>query len=134
MQNTKTLFFLNYERALVILFFVLFQYLPWEECNPDYGADIHCQELEFCYGQVCEDDRSSRPSAQFWRNYIVGRNGSGSIYESENIGYPKWDLLIGLYIGWLIVTLFTLKGSGFGRHNYEVSKYQFYNTKFKLAT
>ena len=97
-------------RHMYVYFFALFQYLPWEECNPDYGADVHCQKLEFCYGQICEQDRSSRPSSQFWRNYIVGRNGSGSIYESEDIGYPKWDLLIALYIGWLLVTLFTLKG------------------------
>merc|ERR1711962_149098 len=86
--------------------------VPWKECNADYGANVHCQKLEVCTVQnsICENDRISRPSAQFWQNYVVGRHGSSSIYESKDIGYPKWDLLIALYIGWLLITLCTLKG------------------------
>lgn len=32
-----------------------------------------------------------------------------NVYQSP-FGYPQWDLLIGLYIGWLVITLMTLKG------------------------
>ena len=81
------------------------QNLPWEECNYDYNMDYHCQDIEFCYGQMCEngEDRSSRPSYQFWHYYVMSpQNGTlvrgQNIYES-GLGYPKWDLLIALYLG-----------------------------------
>ena len=76
--------------------------------------DYRCQEMEQCYGQLChEEDRHSRPSYQFWNYFVIGQSESGNFYQDlaqNGLGYPKWDLLVALYLGWLLVTLMTLKG------------------------
>lgn len=45
--------------------------------------------------------------AHIWSHWSSSQS---SIYGNSSFGYPKWDLLIALYAGWLLVFLMTMKG------------------------
>jgi hypothetical protein len=80
-----------------------------KSCN-DHGDMSSQQQQMTCeaYDGGC-GGQETRPSMLLWRNFVLGQNKT-SENAYQDFGYPKWDLLIALHVGWFIVFIFVMKG------------------------
>lgn len=100
-----------YNMILAYTIFYLFasfsKVMPWSDCDNYWNTDtcyVHGRNKTLDTMMV-EIENVTRPSQEFWDNYVLGR--SEGLHE---MGSVKWQLALCLLLAWIIVCMCLIKG------------------------